>query len=441
LRPLALRANAKELELACRIAPDVPENLEGDAGRLRQVLCNLVGNAVKFTENGEILVQVEVERASADEVELHFEVSDTGVGIPRAKQEAIFAPFTQADGSTTRKYGGTGLGLSISARLVELMGGRCWLVSEVGKGSTFHFTSRFRPASGTQVRDFGKIPAELKGVAVLVVDDNATNRRIFEEVLRKWHAVPVLADSVKAARTLLEGAAAKGSPFRLALVDLHMPEADGFSLVEWINANSRLQRPAVVMLTSGAHPGDLARCRHLKVASYLMKPVTPTELLLAAANALHLSLRRSGGSRPESNLRRIEGIAGMTILLAEDNEVNREVAVRLLEKRGCRVTVCTNGQEAVEKSSNEAFDLILMDVQMPVMDGLEATANIRRRELTNRSRVPIIALTAYAMKGDAERCLAAGMDGYVSKPLRPDELVQALYKVAPVRPAPSASRI
>jgi CheY-like chemotaxis protein len=309
------------------------------------------------------------------------------------------------------------------------MGGNCWAESTVGVGSTFFFTAKFGPAQKPNTPESANLPAELVDLPVLVVDDNATNRRILEEILIKWRARPVLADSAQAACTLLEGAAATGTPFRLAMVDWHMPEMDGFSLIEWIRANPRVGKPAILMLTSGGRPGDLARCRELDVGSYLMKPATPTELLAAAAKALKLSYKGSG-KKADSKSGPSTKLGQLKILLAEDNEVNQALAVSLLEKRGHSVTVCGNGQEALDAWEGESsFDLILMDVQMPEMDGLTATSLIREREQATGAHIPIIALTAYAMKGDSERCLAAGMDAYVTKPLRTDELQRTIARL------------
>jgi signal transduction histidine kinase/DNA-binding response OmpR family regulator len=422
MKALAVRAQQKGLELACHILPEVPDDLTGDPGRLRQIVTNLVGNALKFTERGEVVVHVGMEAETADEACLHFAVSDTGVGIPPERQQLIFEAFTQADTSTTRKYGGTGLGLTISSRLVELMGGRIWVESAVGQGSTFHFTARFALAKEPAVRPLRAPPASLHDLPVLVVDDNATNRRILHEMLSHWGMRPLAVDGGQAALAALEQARSAGEPFPLVLLDGHMPEMDGFDLAERIQQGPGRTRTTVVMLTSAGRPEDIARCRQLGITAYLMKPIKQSELFDTVVTALSGPLRPpqaaaicpqpvpSAGERP------------LRVLLAEDNAVNQKLAVRLLEKQGHMVAVANNGQEALAALERQPFDLVLMDVEMPEMDGLEATAAIRRKEQGTGRHIPILAMTAHAMKGDQERCLAAGMDGYLSKPIQVKEL-------------------
>jgi PAS domain S-box-containing protein len=424
-RTLALRAHEKGLELACHLPADVPDALVGDAGRLRQMLLNLVGNAVKFTERGEVVLSAGLEARHKDEVVLRFSVRDTGIGIPADKRASIFEAFTQADGSTTRKYGGTGLGLSISAKLVEMMGGRIWVESEVGRGSTFHFTARFGLPVAPPRRP-SALPPRLKDMAVLAVDDNATNRRILEDLLRSWQMRPTVVASAAEALATLHEAAAAGRPFGLILLDGHMPEMDGFTLAERIQASPQLARPTIMMLTSANQLGDAARCRELGLAAYLVKPVQQAELLEAIRAALRLSL--AGQEKPSAVLATTEPYNGpsLKILLAEDNVVNQTLAVRLLGKLGHRVRVAANGREALAALEQEAFDLVLMDVQMPEMDGFEVTAAIRAKEKRTGRHLPIIAMKAHAMKGDRERCLAAGMDGYIAKPILPEELAWAV---------------
>ena len=436
LKTLAVRADEKGLELLCEVAPEVPEVARGDITRLRQVLLNLVGNAIKFTNEGEVAVKVRQGARDGDELVLHFTVSDTGIGIAEDKQQMIFDPFSQADSSTTRKYGGTGLGLTISARLVRMMGGQIWLESEEGRGSHFHFTVRLQVADRKEVKIGSPAPPEvLRSVRVLVVDDNQTNRRILDGMLRRWEMVPVPAESGKQALAEMTSARNEGRAFGLIVTDMHMPGMDGFELVEHIRERPELCAATIMMLTSAGHRGDAERCQKLGVSAYLLKPIRQSELREAIAKVLGarehegmipLVTRYSlGDARDRSEILRI--------LIAEDNLVNQRLIVRLLEKRGHRVIVAANGKEALaalEKAAmeKETFDLILMDVQMPEMDGFEATAAIRKKEKDSGLHQIIVALTAHAMKGDQERCLAAGMDGYLSKPIRPQELDEALAR-------------
>jgi signal transduction histidine kinase/DNA-binding response OmpR family regulator len=424
LRPLALRAHAKGLELAYHVRPDVPDALVGDPGRVRQVLVNLVGNAVKFTDQGEVAVEVEAETAE-DAVELHFAVRDTGIGIPADKLERVFEPFVQADSSTTRTHGGTGLGLTISARLVELMHGRLWAESRGGQGSTFHFRARLGRSRAPAAEPLG--PEGLRDLPVLVVDDNATNRLLLEGLLRGWLMRPVAVGSGPAALGELDRAGKDGSPFPLLLVDAVMPEMDGFALVERVRQHPGLTGGVVMMLSSADRQGDAARCRQLGVARHLIKPVKPSDLLdaiLAALAGAAPDRRRPAGAAPAT----APATTPLRILLAEDNAVNQKLAVRLLEKQGHQVVVAPDGREAVRAVEGQPFDLVLMDVQMPGMNGLEAAAAIREREKATGGHVPIIALTAHAMKGDREGCLAAGMDDYLSKPLQARELYEAIAR-------------
>jgi PAS domain S-box-containing protein len=424
LRALALRAHEKGLELACDIAPDVPEVLVGDAGRLRQVVLNLVGNAIKFTERGEVVLRVAVE-PRAEGGWLRFTVSDTGIGIPPDKQGRIFEAFTQADGSTTRHHGGTGLGLTISSQLVELMGGRIWVESAVGRGSAFHFLVRFgrqhTPAGGRPAA----LPPTLRDLPVLAVDDNATNRRILHDILANWGMRPTVVDGGAEALTVLTQAAATDRPFALALLDGRMPGMDGFALAERIRQDPCLEDTPLVLLASAAGQGDAARCRALGVA-YLAKPVKQSDLRDAIVHAMGLSLEWKSPPAPGAGPPAAGGGKALRVLLAEDNAVNRMLAVRLLEREGHQYVIAADGVEAVALSEKEPFDLVLMDVHMPRMSGFEATAAIRARERSTGRHLPIVALTANAMKGDRERCLQAGMDGYVSKPIRREDLFGAM---------------
>jgi signal transduction histidine kinase/CheY-like chemotaxis protein len=440
MSPLALRAHAKGLELALRIAPDTPDLLVGDAGRLRQVLVNLVGNAIKFTEHGEVVIDVAEESRTSSQLVLHFRVRDTGIGVPAAMHERVFDAFAQADGSTTRRYGGTGLGLTISAKLVRLMGGRIWLESEQGRGSTFHFTVTLGLSGHTKASAWDTGPEALENLRVLIVDDNATNRTILEEILGRWRMRPETVNGGRPALTRLTEAAQAGHRFPLILLDANMPEMDGFALAARIREDPRLAGAVIVMLTSAGSPGDSERCRSLGIANYVTKPIRQEELYAAVAQALgarreplaEIGLAQVPAGSPASR--------PLRILLAEDNPVNRQLAIALLNRRGHVVTVAENGQAAVDHVERERFDLVLMDVQMPVMGGFEATRIIRERERASGGHIPIVALTARAMNGDRELCLASGMDQYLAKPLRAADLyatVDALGAAAP-EPEPAA---
>jgi signal transduction histidine kinase/DNA-binding response OmpR family regulator/uncharacterized membrane protein affecting hemolysin expression len=429
LKTIAVRADEKALELLCEVAPEVPELVRGDSNRLRQIVMNLVGNAIKFTDEGEVSVKVQVQAEDGRDRLLRFTVSDTGIGIPEDKQEAIFAPFAQADSSTTRKYGGTGLGLTISARLAAMMGGAMWVESEAGQGSRFHFTIHLSTANAKEIKVGSVAPPEiLRGVKVLVVDDNRTNRRILEGMLLRWDMKPVLAESGEEALAQLSAAREAGEPYRLILTDMHMPKMDGFALVERIRQRPELTTATIMMLTSAGHRGDAARCQELGVSAYLLKPIRQSELREAIARVLGASAQK--GAIPLITRYSLQDARDpgcfLNVLLAEDNAVNQRLAVRLLEKRGHKVVVAGNGLEALAALKKESFDLVFMDVQMPEMDGYEATAAIREAERDSGRHQPVIALTAHAMKGDREKCLAAGMDGYLSKPIRPQELDEVL---------------
>jgi two-component system, sensor histidine kinase and response regulator len=429
MKSLAPGAHQKDLELACFVPPELPDFVIGDPVRLRQVVLNLAGNAIKFTDLGEVVLRVEAEESGPDSLQLHFTVTDTGIGIPREKQGLIFEPFTQADTSTTRRYGGTGLGLSISLRLIEMMGGRMWLESEVGKGSSFHFTARFGVVKNAAARSSLRDPAVLHNLRVLVVDDNATNRQILEKTLSYWHMRPTTVSNATDALNLLREAKAAGVPFGLLVADCHMPEVDGFMLVEQIQRSPDLANLVTIMLTSGGQRGDGARCKQLGIAAYLIKPVLQEDLL----DALLQVLVSSGAvDKPAHVITRYslrEGRMPLRILLAEDNLVNQKLASRLLENQGHMVVVAADGAQALGTLEKQAFDLVLMDAQMPVMDGFECTAAIRRLEENTREHIPIIAMTAHAMVGDRQRCLEAGMDGYIAKPVHAHELFETIETV------------
>ena len=426
LKILSLQAHRKGLELLCHVPPDVPEVLIGDPGRLRQILVNLVGNAIKFTEQGEVAVRVETESQADDEVQLHFAVHDTGLGIAPEKQRGIFEAFAQVDGSSTRRYGGSGLGLTISSQLIQLMRGQIWVESNLGCGSTFHFRVCFGQVQGSVERKFSIAPESLRGLRVLVVDDNATNRRILDEMLKHRGMKPILADGGLPALAALRQARDAGVPFPLVLTDAQMPDMDGFALAEQIKQDPRLTDATIMMLSSAGQRGDTTRCRELGVAAYLIKPIRQSELFDAILNVLSRSA--PGGVEPAVVTRHSLGESRrkLHILLAEDNPVNQTVATRLLQKRGHTVKVANNGREALAALEREKFDLVLMDIQMPEMDGFEATTAIRAKEKSSGDHLRILAMTAHATKKDHERCLAAGMDEYVSKPIQPQELFQAV---------------
>jgi two-component system sensor histidine kinase/response regulator len=389
----------------------VPEGIKTDQGRLRQIISNLVGNAIKFTATGHVLVEVQEVTRDGELTTLEFRVTDTGIGVPADKRESIFEAFKQADGSTTRRYGGTGLGLTISATLVRMMGGRIWVDSSPDGGSVFTFTIT-APVAPVPRRD--EPTPLLDGLRVLVVDDNAVNRRVLVEQLRRWHLVPVAVEGGRAAMDTLSAAAKEGEPFVLVLLDANMPDLDGFAVAEEIAARAELAGATIMMLTSSGHYGDTTRCRELSISAYLTKPVRQRELLAAISATLQ---GRDGWTTPTPTTSTPASKKSMRVLLAEDNLVNRAVAVGLLTRRGHHVEVAANGVEAVEALTRQDFDVVLMDVQMPVMGGLEAAARIRDRERILGTHTRIVALTAHAMQGDRDRCLAAGMDGYLSKPV------------------------
>ena len=432
LKTLALRADEKGLELLCEIAPDVPEVVEGDSSRLRQVLANLVGNAIKFTHKGEVALSVQLASKDGDDRLLRFTVSDTGIGIPAEKQKLIFDPFTQADTSTTRKYGGTGLGLTISSRLVNMMGGKIWVESEIGRGTQFHFTVQFKRVGGTTQMETTAPPELLHGIKVLVADDNATNRRILEGMLKRWDMQAKSVESGDEALAELCAAGSAGEPYALILTDMHMPGMDGFKLVERIRQLPELSTATVMMLTSSESRGDAARCKGLGVSAYLLKPIRLSELREAIARVV--GAREQHSAIPLVTLGSVKDPQAasetLRILLAEDNLVNQRVTTRLLEKRGHRVVVAATGREALTALEKDNYDLLLMDIQMPEMNGMEATARIREKEKITGGHQPIVALTAHAMKGDQELCLAGGMDGYLAKPIRAQELDQILDQFA-----------
>jgi signal transduction histidine kinase/ligand-binding sensor domain-containing protein/DNA-binding response OmpR family regulator/HPt (histidine-containing phosphotransfer) domain-containing protein len=444
LKALALRADERGLELLCDVGRDVPEMVKGDPVRIRQVLMNLLGNGIKFTSEGEVAVTVDLQSLHADHFILHFVVSDTGIGIPREKRKTIFDPFTQADTSTTRQYGGTGLGLAITKRLVEMMGGDIWLDDEPVPGTVVHFTSILGIAEAKPSPVVSPFPLGLlQGMRVLVVDDNKTNRRILDGMLAHWQMRATSIAGGEEALAELFAARDAGDRYTLVVTDVHMPRMDGFELMERIRANPDFSEVAILILTSAGRRGDAVRCAQLNVAGYLVKPVRRSDLRDAIARTLgsqHHELTSEGVTQGLQKATRQAGLS-LKILLAEDNQVNQRLATRLLEKRGHEVTVVDNGREALDALARSAFDLVLMDVQMPVLDGIEAVMEIRLNETGMPFHQRVVALTAHAMKGDEERCLAAGMDGYLSKPIRQQELDGILDSYFPGLREPSASEL
>jgi signal transduction histidine kinase/CheY-like chemotaxis protein len=437
MQALSLRAYEKGLELACHLEPDVPEFLVGDSGRLRQALVNLVGNAIKFTEKGEVVVRVTRDKEPSEgtkAVSLRFSVRDTGIGIPPEKQEMIFKPFEQADGTTTRRYGGTGLGLTISKRIIEAMGGKIWLESEVGKGSTFHFSLRFDLQSNPAPKRRSNEYRNLQGVAALIVDDNNTNREILVDTLVNWQMLPTAVAAGTDALAALHTASDRGDPFPIVILDAMLPGMDGLTVAKAIQGDASLPHPVVLMLSSADSLKEAVSASELGIARFLIKPVKRSDLLDALlvefSKAHSPSPKKPQGTKAvtETPTKKRERTS-LDILLAEDNPVNQVLAQRFLEKRGHRVSVANDGKEVVAAWAEKPFDVIFMDVQMPEMDGLEAAAYIRNRENGSGRHIPIVAMTAHAMKGDRERCLEAGMDSYVSKPMQAQEIEEVLDRV------------
>ncbi len=434
IRAQAVRADQKGLELIYWIAPDVPDALVGDPGRLRQVLINLIGNSIKFTNEGEVMLRVSKEEETQNDIVLRFTVSDSGIGIPRDKQHLIFEAFSQADGSTTRRYGGTGLGLSISARLVQMLGGRIWLESPApgyenkvgGPGSAFFFTARFRRRSADEAGPRME-PARLRGLRVLAVDDNATNRRLLQDLLHNWGLELELAEGAEEAMSQLIRARGADAPFTLILLDAQMPGEDGYSLVRRIKSTPEFARIKTIMLTSAGQRGDATRCRELGVDGYLTKPINPWDLFRAILTIMGTALPeeiKTGRLLTHHSIQ--ESQRPIRILVAEDNVTSQRLVKRMLEKMGHSATLVCDGKAALEAYEKEAFDLILMDVQMPEMNGFEATARIREMEKKTGEHTPIIALSAHALKEIEEKCLEVGMDGFMSRPIRLTELVATI---------------
>jgi two-component system sensor histidine kinase/response regulator len=433
MKVLALRGHTKGLELICDIAPEVPDFVVGDPVRIRQIVTNLVGNAVKFTEAGEVVLHANLLDRSGDDLYLHFQVRDTGIGIPQEKQAVIFEAFSQADGSTTRRFGGTGLGLTISTRLVRMMHGDIWVESEPDRGSCFHFTAKLGAANKLDLAP--QTPSDegsIRGIRVLIVDDNATNRQVLAGTVKVWGMFPEVASGAKEGLELLERSRTEGNPFSLILTDAHMPGTDGFGFVAQVRARPAFSQPVIMMLTSGERPGDPARYREFGIDTALTKPVAREDLRAAilAARGRKREFTPSPAAPPKPSSYRPG--PKLRVLLTEDNAVNQRLALRILEKAGHCVELAATGSEALAALDRSEFDVVLMDVQMPEMDGFEATAEIRRREKGAGRHIPVIAMTAHAMTGDRERCLEHGMDDYISKPIRANLLLELLEKYSPV---------
>jgi signal transduction histidine kinase/CheY-like chemotaxis protein len=434
-RNFALEAHQKRLELLYEVSPNIVASVSGDLERLRQVLVNLIGNAIKFTEHGEVIVRVRLASRAGSKQDLHFTVEDTGIGIPLDKQSVIFDAFAQADGSHTRKYGGTGLGLTISYRIVEAFGGTMWVDSQPGKGSTFHFLISLETSAGPPLGSSIPIPEKLKGAPALIVEQNDSHRQILQGLLSSWqlHAVP--AADANTALALLERTNGSKPGFELLLIAADLPGMDGFALAERIKSQPQLLATTIMMLPWNALNADMARCDRLGLTSYLVKPLRRAELLQKIlslkGNGIHAAVVDRPAAFPKPS-------RGLRILLAEDNPVNQQLAFELLRQQGHSVEIAFNGRQAVQAAESEHFDVVLMDIQMPDMDGFEATAAVRKREKTGGVHLPILAVTAHAMSGDRERCLAAGMDGYLSKPISPHDLSKALapYCASSTGPGP-----
>ena len=442
LKLLSVRAHEKGLELACRVRPNVPAKILGDPGRIRQILVNLVGNALKFTSKGEVVVSVETSTFNNNRT-IRCSVRDTGIGIPADRQTQIFEPFVQADGATTRRYGGTGLGLTISARFVRIMGGRIWLESEVGKGSTFQFEIPYGDCDGSATPVAPAILFAPKNLRALVIDDNATNRLILEEMLAYWRVTVESADGGKSVAQRVSQAAKDGRPFDLIYLDVQMPEVDGFSVAEQIHKLALADKPVVIMLSSTDARIHRRRLEELGIAAYLTKPVKQSELLESTLDCLGFTKSTAVAVEPPKTDEAPECPKPLRILVAEDNYVNQQLMQRVLAKDGHEVLIATDGQEAVEMLENEKVDVVLMDVHMPRLDGFAASRKLRDARVTSRAGhpLPVIALTASAMSGDREKCLEAGMDDYVTKPIAFPSLASAMAKIVrlPVAEAPTPS--
>ncbi len=427
MKSLSVQAHQKGLELVYDVHPEVPEALVGDPWRIRQLLTNLIGNAIKFTARGEIIVHITEDSRESFVTCLHFVVQDTGLGIAEEKREKIVEAFSQADGSMARKYGGTGLGLTICSRLVTMMGGAIWVESQPGQGSKVHFTLRVALQDAPAPRAELLPPEELRGLRALIVDDNLANRKVLTGMLTPWGIQPTAVEGGRAALNALEIAKSSASPYQIILLDGQMPKMDGFALAGLIRKDPALMAGTIMMVTSAGRLGDAARCRELGISAYLLKPILQRELMQAISNVLKAGPPEKAPLVTRHSLR--EDRNRLRILVVEDNAVNQALALRLLQKRGYTVVTAGDGREALQTLVQEDFDVVLMDVQMPEMDGFEATAAIRERERSSGRHIPIMAITAHALKGDRERCLSAGMDAYTSKPIRPSDLFATIEKI------------
>jgi len=432
MKGLGFRAHSKGLELAFRVDEKIPKYLIGDPSRIRQIIVNLIGNAIKFTDSGEVVLEIDCVEKSEAEATLRFAVVDTGIGIAPEHLAKVFEEFEQADASTTRRFGGTGLGLAISARLVQMMGGRIWVESELGHGSKFLFELPLKIDTAQQVSQRTELPVKTRGVRVLIVDDNATNRRILKDMLTNWGMQPVTTSGGQHALQALEDATAENDAFKILISDMNMPELDGLMLARTALEKELLDPASVIILTSGARPKDNEEFQALGITQHLIKPAKQSEIYDAVVSSLNaIGSISASPDTAQPSLKTTESKGKLQILLAEDNLVNQKLAVGILGNLGHRVTVANNGAEALEQLAQQRFDLVLMDVQMPEMDGLEATRELRRREVTTNDHVPVVAMTAHAMKGDRERCLESGMDDYLCKPIRMKDMTEKLDELFP----------
>jgi PAS domain S-box-containing protein len=434
LAPLAIQAHRNKLDLICAIPPRLDADIIGDPGRLKQILLNLAGNAVKFTEKGEVVVFVEEETKGGDSILLHFLISDTGIGIPEEKQKIIFDVFAQADSSMTRRYGGTGLGLAISSQLVDLLGGRIWVESTVGKGSQFHFTARFiLPEKGYQSPPL-RPKMLFADLPLLLIEDNASSRRFIREWGAFWGLKVKEAESADEAIVILDDAKERKKPFQLILMDANLPGHDSFVILDYVKDNPELAKSIIIMMSSSSNRIDSSPWLKVGISTYLNKPIKPSELKKGILNVLGLAPKPLELADEGKDLRALRGRRAYRILIAEDNLVNQRVAIYMLEKQGHQVTGVMNGEEALTALEKENFELVLMDVQMPRMDGFQATRIIRAKEKENGGHLPIIAMTAHAMKGDREKCLEVGMDDYIAKPLNVKQLSETIALVMSLVP-------
>jgi CheY-like chemotaxis protein len=432
MKGLGFRAHSKGLELAFRVDENIPKFLIGDPSRIRQIIVNLIGNAIKFTETGEVVLEIDCVEKSETEAQLRFTVIDTGIGIAPEHLDKVFEEFEQADASTTRRFGGTGLGLAISARLVQMMGGRIWVESKLGKGSKFRFELPMEIDNSRRVSKRPESKLNVRGVRVLIVDDNATNRRILKDMLTNWGMNPVTSSGGLHALQALQDANEENDAFQVMISDMNMPELNGLMLAQTALEKELLDPASVIILTSGARPRDTEELQDLGITQHLIKPAKQSEMYDAVISSLHAIGKITSFPKTADDPAKVAASPGkLRILLAEDNLVNQKLAVGILGNLGHSVTVANNGVEALEQLEHSSFDLVLMDVQMPEMDGLAATRELRRREASTQTHVTVVAMTAHAMKGDRERCLESGMDDYLCKPIRMKDMTAKLEELFP----------